>query len=263
MPLDITPEAGESVVYLVEVDQAAVIDAGKRVARYFDVDQNKGQTSSGVYTWQRKESDPTSPAVSANPDAGVVMFNRRGAGNYSTDEIFTLDPEMVKAKGQQLVRELGFDLTGFEFSANTRAADEAGYWGAQGNKILDGNRVGDDVFLASVLFGKDYEVAAMNVRVSTLTPIGVSKRLSLTEALGQDKLHSNLPSKGEPTREMMSLDTLDGRWILIPGWSLPLLPGVSEGISTPAISNGEISRLLEVAKDVPRMEQHLSTATTK
>jgi hypothetical protein len=124
-------------------------------------------------------------------------------------------------------------------------------WDVTATLYVDGAPV--DFFAApySVTFWKNYQIIDVRLSAQTQTQIGVASKLSPQQALANDPTRTNTPLTGTPTPTVYAQQINQNTSLLIPGYNLPIIKGVDEGVSVLAIDQTELQQLTKKAQQLP------------
>jgi hypothetical protein len=116
---------------------------------------------------------------------------------------------------------------------------------------VDGASV--DFFAApyTITYWKGYQVIDVRFSAQTQTQIGVATKLSPEQALQADPTYTNTPLTAPPIPTVYAQPVNKHTSILVPGYNLSIIEGISEGVSVLAIGEEELKQLVKKAQQIP------------
>ena len=265
-PTDLTPGPGQVRVVMLEPVFADTFALAKRVATVLDVGPanqpdfgEHSESRYARYSWGADRLGDDKPVVNADMRAGWVDYDRFGVdsdvSSARRELFFHLDPVVAKAKAAEVLRSLGIGLDDVRLTVVGKPED-SGDLPVLGLKMVDGAPIDSLNFGLDVWFGENYEITTLRLSAKRLRPVGVADWVSAEDALQSDPSRVGTPATGEPTKILVEAQVerdkgrVKGRYLMVPGWSIPVLEGIDQGVTVPAIRAEDLKRLLKTARGI-------------
>jgi hypothetical protein len=208
--------------------------------------------------WEQAGYDYENPdkqaSISLSPEgAWEVGYNRYRINNKIENTDLGITDDDVLKRATAFFESMGLDLKDFTLELQRGSVQFPGT-SVTATLNVDGAPV--DFFSApySITFWKNYQIIDVRFSAQTQAQIGVATKLSPQQALQNDPTRTNTPLTAEPTPTAYAQQINTNTSLLIPGYNLPIIKGIDEGVSLLAIDQTELQQLTKKAQKLPTYE---------
>jgi hypothetical protein len=199
------------------------------------------------YDYQNPQKQRT---IALHPDSWEVSYGAFDPGTEIEHTNLGITDDEVLKRATTFFETMGLNLKDYKLEPRPGSKEYPGT-SVTATLYIDGAPV--DFFAApyKVRFWKNYQIIDVRLSAETQTQIGVASKLSPQQALQNDPTRTNTPLTGTPTPTVYAQQINTNTSLLIPGYNLPIIKGIDEGVSVLAIDQTELQQLTKKAQQLP------------